>query len=175
MGYVSLIRWVKLHPPPTQPESIEWFIEDQAFSWFSSSPTPSRLLRLSRRCLSFSVFLCRRLSLQMGWGMSQIMRERESLVGSSINHQYSLPPTLSTHSLLSRIVIVQILDQQPTRTFCITCTYCMWRIIFLYSQIGTIWMCKIYHCRYMDSTSDSRERLTRKKFMFLTRSNIKLS
>ncbi len=71
MGYVSLIRWVKLHPPPPQLESIQWFIEDHAFSlpYNLASPLPPKPpLQISHRCLYFSVFLCRRLSLLTGEG-----------------------------------------------------------------------------------------------------------
>ncbi len=68
------------------PESIEWFIEEQTrLSVILLLPNPSRL--------SFSVFLCvagqaYRRPRGRGWGRSQIIRQRESLVIYII--QYSM-------------------------------------------------------------------------------------
>ncbi len=64
------------------PESIAWFIEDQAFppSYYLASPPPPR--PVSRR----QVFLCHRPSLlsEEEWGRSQIIRR--NYAWSSINH-----------------------------------------------------------------------------------------
>jgi hypothetical protein len=61
-------------------ESIEWFIDDQAFlrSYDSAPPAPPLP---SASCLSFSVFLCvaGRATDGRGWARSQIIRQREGL------------------------------------------------------------------------------------------------
>jgi len=80
-------RWYDIlykHSLQPQPKSIEWFIEDQAFSpsYDFATPLPSSSLIPPANCLSLSVLLC--VTGRAYWrergGRSQIIRQRESLV-----------------------------------------------------------------------------------------------
>ncbi len=78
--------FVLVHHSLQMPESIEWFIEDQAFSpsYDLAPPAPPLPSSVSKLSLFLRLPVCRRTGGGRGWGRSQIIRRQEAW--SSINH-----------------------------------------------------------------------------------------
>ncbi len=94
------------------PESIEWFIEAQAFLRSDdSAPHPPSFPPYPVSCISFSVYMCVAVELTdgrgvRGWARSQIIRPQESLAICIIHYSLDMSKDFKNKLRLARIICI---------------------------------------------------------------------